>query len=79
MSVVRQLHYLQLVDSESDERGERLAEVVDQLGESNDLLRARAAVSKIEADLESLAAALRPLELLLHRTFLFFLFFPKPC
>ena len=63
MSVVRQLHFLQLVDSESDERAERLAEVVDQLGESDDLLRARAAVSEIEGDIESLTASLRPLDL----------------
>jgi predicted nucleic acid-binding Zn-ribbon protein len=63
MSVVRQLHYLQLVDSEWDERTERLAEVETQLGESDDLLRAREAIGETESVMESLVASLRPLEL----------------
>ncbi|MFC2023636.1 zinc ribbon domain-containing protein [Chloroflexota bacterium] len=63
MSVVRQLYYLQLVDSEWDERAERLAEVKAQLGESEDLVRAREAVGETERDREKLVSNLRPLEL----------------
>jgi predicted nucleic acid-binding Zn-ribbon protein len=63
MSVVRQLYQLQLVDSETDEKSQRLEGVEASLGESDDLIRAREAVSEAEAELKRLGSRLRALEL----------------
>lgn len=63
MSVVGQLYQLQLVDSEWAERSRRLTIVVDSLGESGDLLRAREAVVETEEGLGEMQKQLRILEL----------------
>ncbi len=63
VSVVGQLYQLQLVDSEWDEKKERLALVEERLGESGDVLRAREAVSETKARLGELRAQLRALDL----------------
>jgi predicted nucleic acid-binding Zn-ribbon protein len=63
MSTVRQLYQLQLVDSEWDEKGGRLADVEASLGETNDLIRAREAVLETEDLLAQRRQDLRALEL----------------
>lgn len=63
MSVVSQLYRLQLVDTERDEKSERLANVEDRLGESQELVQAREAVADIEASLAQQRKDLRVLEL----------------
>jgi predicted nucleic acid-binding Zn-ribbon protein len=63
MSVVSQLYRLQGVDSEHDEKCERLAQIEESLGESQDLLQARDAVAETEAWLAGQRAELRALEL----------------
>ncbi len=63
MSVVSQLYRLQLVDSERDEKNERLAHVAERLGESQDLVHAREAVVETQAWLGGRRAELRALEL----------------
>lgn len=63
MSVVRQLYRLQIVDSEWDEKQQRLAFVEESLGESDDLIRAREAITETEASLSDLRLELRALEL----------------
>jgi hypothetical protein len=63
MNVVSQLYRLQLVDSERDEKSERLAYVEDRLGESEDLVQAREAVAEIEGRLAEQRRELRALEL----------------
>lgn len=63
MSVARQLYQLQLVDSESEERSQRLTLVEENLGESGDLIRAREAVTEMEGALAELRAQLRALEM----------------
>ncbi|HSR31526.1 MAG TPA: hypothetical protein VLY63_13255 [Anaerolineae bacterium] len=63
MSVARQLYQLQLVDSESEERSQRLAFVEENLGESGDLIRAREAVTETESALAGLRTQLRALEM----------------
>jgi predicted nucleic acid-binding Zn-ribbon protein len=63
MSVVRQLYQLQQLDSEWDERSNRLAEVNESLGETDDLIRAREALAEIDKQLGGLQTRLRALEL----------------
>ena len=63
MSVVSQLYRLQLVDSERDEKSERLAHVKDRLGESQELVQAREAVAETEVLLAGQQRELRVLEL----------------
>lgn len=63
MSVVSQLYRLQLVDSERDEKSERLAHVGDRLGESQELVQAREAVAESEEWLAERWRELRALEL----------------
>ena len=63
VSVVGRLYQLQLVDSEWDERSQRLALVEESLGESGDVLRAREAVTETEESLGELRAQLRALDL----------------
>jgi predicted nucleic acid-binding Zn-ribbon protein len=63
VSVARQLYQLQLIDTESEEKDQRLASVNDRLGESGDVVRARAAVVETEQGLGQLRARLRALEL----------------
>jgi predicted nucleic acid-binding Zn-ribbon protein len=63
MSVVRALYQLQLVDSEREERSQRLAEVEASLGETGDMIRAREAVVETEQGLGELRTQLNQLEL----------------
>jgi predicted nucleic acid-binding Zn-ribbon protein len=63
MSAVSQLYRLQLVDSDRDEKQERLAHIEERLGESQDLVRAREAVTETEGVLAQRRSALRALEL----------------
>lgn len=63
MSVARELYQLQQVDSERADRSHRLTEVEGALGESDDLIRAREAVSETEAGLGKVRQELRVLEL----------------
>lgn len=63
MGVVAQLYRLQLVDSEAEERKQRLAEVIASLGESADLIRARESVAEAEDNLAHQRKRLRALEL----------------
>jgi len=63
MSVVKQLYWLQVVDTELAERRQRLAEVEAGLGESGDLIHAREAVAETEESLEELQKQMRGLEL----------------
>lgn len=63
MSAIRQLYLLQLVDSEWGERSQRLLRVEEGLGESQDLVRAREAVTETEGSLAGLRQQMRVLEL----------------
>jgi len=63
MSAVKQLYWLQLVDSEWGKKSERLAEVEASLGETGDVIRAREAVAEEEEHLAQLRKQLRALEL----------------
>ena len=63
MSIARELHQLQLVDSEMTEQSQRLAEVQAGLGEAGDVIRAQEAVVQTEEGLDRLRAQLRALEL----------------
>lgn len=63
MSVVRALYQLQLVDSEREEKSQRLAEVEAGLGETGDMIRAREAVVETEQGLGELRTQLNQLEL----------------
>jgi predicted nucleic acid-binding Zn-ribbon protein len=63
MSAVRDLYQLQLVDSERDEKRQRLADVEAGLGESDDVARAQDAVAETEQGLDQLRIQLRDLEL----------------
>jgi predicted nucleic acid-binding Zn-ribbon protein len=63
MSVAGKLYQLQLVDSESDDKTNRLGEVEASLGETGDLVRAREAVTETEGELKQLRSRLRALEL----------------
>jgi predicted nucleic acid-binding Zn-ribbon protein len=63
MSAARSLYQLQLLDSEWEEKSNRLAEVEASLGETGDVLRAREAVVETEARLKQFRSSLRALEL----------------
>lgn len=63
MSIAAQLYPLQLVDSEWEDRNQRLAQVEASLGESNDLIQAREAVAQIQKELAGFKTKLRDLEL----------------
>jgi predicted nucleic acid-binding Zn-ribbon protein len=63
VSVVRQLYQLQLVDSEWDEKQQRLAAIDQSLGDDREVVRAQEAVAETEAALDKLRAQLRALEL----------------
>jgi predicted nucleic acid-binding Zn-ribbon protein len=63
VSVLRQLHQLQLVDSEHQDKTAQLAMVKAGLGESDDVIRAQEAVAETDAGLGHLQAQLRALEL----------------
>jgi len=63
MSVVKHLYWLQVVDTELDEKQRRLVEAKDSLGESDDLLRAGAAVVGTEGSLAKLRSQMRVLDL----------------
>jgi predicted nucleic acid-binding Zn-ribbon protein len=63
MSVLSQLYQLQLLDSEWQEKKQRLAQVEEQLGESRELIQAREAVAETEETVGGLQADLRALEL----------------
>jgi uncharacterized protein len=63
MSVSGRLYRLQLTDSEWDEKSYRLAEVVEALGVSDDVARARQAVAESEGLLHGSRAKIRALEL----------------
>ena len=63
MSVLRQLYQLQLVDSEHQDRTRQLAMVNDGLGESDEVIRAQAAVVETETSLGKLRAEMRALEI----------------
>lgn len=63
MSAVSRLYRLQLVDGDWDEKSERLAQVKEMLGESEDLVRAREAVAETEQWLAGRRRELRVLEL----------------
>jgi predicted nucleic acid-binding Zn-ribbon protein len=63
MSLVSQLYRLQDVDSEHDGKSERLVQVEEMLGESQDLVQARAAVAETQTWLAGRRSELRALEL----------------
>jgi predicted nucleic acid-binding Zn-ribbon protein len=63
VSTVKQLYRLQLVDAEWDQRSHRLAGVGAGLGVTGDVVRAREAVTEMEARLSGLRAEMRNLEL----------------
>lgn len=63
MSLVGELYRLQLLDSEREEKGNRLAEVEAGLGKTGDVIRAREAVGETEDGLHQLRIQLRSLEL----------------
>jgi predicted nucleic acid-binding Zn-ribbon protein len=63
VSTVKQLYRLQLVDAEWDQRSHRLAGVGAGLGVTGDVIRAREAVTEMEARLSGLRAEMRNLEL----------------
>jgi predicted nucleic acid-binding Zn-ribbon protein len=63
VSVVRQLYQLQLVDSEWEEKTQRLATVEQGLGDRQEVLRAEEAVEETEETLANFGGQLRVLEL----------------
>jgi predicted nucleic acid-binding Zn-ribbon protein len=63
MTVLKQLYRLQLVDSELTAKRERLTDVEEALGETQDLLQARAAAAETGEVLQGLKKRLRALEL----------------
>ncbi|MDD3825099.1 MAG: hypothetical protein PHY79_03915 [Anaerolineae bacterium] len=63
MTVLKQLYRLQLVDSEWTAKQERLTQVEEALGETQDLLQAREAEAETEEVLEGLKKRLRSLEM----------------
>ena len=63
MTVLKQLYRLQLVDSEWTAKQERLTQVEEALGETQDLLQAREAAAETEEVLEELKKRLRSLEM----------------
>jgi predicted nucleic acid-binding Zn-ribbon protein len=63
MTVLKQLYRLQLVDSEWTAKKERLTQVEEALGETQDLLQARDVAAETEEVLEGLKKRLRSLEM----------------
>jgi predicted nucleic acid-binding Zn-ribbon protein len=63
MSVARQLYQLQILDSERDHCRHRLAEVMQSLGPSDEVLQARQAVADATQGLQKAGASVRALEL----------------
>ena len=63
MGVMGELYQLQLVDTELDAAGQRLAQIEANLGETDDVIRAREAIGETESSLERLRLQLRDLEL----------------
>jgi uncharacterized protein len=63
MSTVKELYQLQLMDSEREEKNRRLAEVEGGLGEMDNVVRAREAVSETEHILAKQRGQLRNLDL----------------
>jgi predicted nucleic acid-binding Zn-ribbon protein len=63
MSVVSKLYQLQLVDSEGEEKAQRLAAINAQLGESDEVRLAREGVADTEQGLGELRSQMRDLEL----------------
>lgn len=63
MNAVKLLYQLQVLDSEWQERGQQLADVLSQLGETADLLSAREAVTEAEVALDRLRGKMRVREL----------------
>ena len=63
MSVVRDLYQLQLVDSESQQKGNQLEEVNSSLGETAELVRARSDVEESKEKVGKLRSQLRALDL----------------
>jgi predicted nucleic acid-binding Zn-ribbon protein len=63
MNVVKELFQLQQIDSQREAQQQRLAEVEAGLGESQDVARAREAVTETETKLDRLRTRLRDLEL----------------
>lgn len=63
MTVLKQLYRLQLVDSEWTAKQERLTQVEEALGETQDLLQARETAAETEEVLEGLKKRLRSLEM----------------
>jgi predicted nucleic acid-binding Zn-ribbon protein len=63
MSVVRDLYQLQLVDTESRQKGNLLEEVNSSLGETAELIRARKEVEESKKSLAELKSQLRGLDL----------------
>jgi hypothetical protein len=63
MSVLGQLYRLQVIDAESDEKSERLAEVNADLGETDAVTQARAQVADVESRLAQMHKRMRELEL----------------
>ena len=63
MSVLGQLYRLQLTDSEWDEKSQRLAEVAQSLGVSDEVVHAREEVAEAERALQDSRVKMRALEL----------------
>ncbi len=63
MSVVRDLYQLQLVDSESQQKGNQFEEVNSSLGETAELVRARSDVEESKEKVGKLRSQLRALDL----------------
>ncbi len=63
MNVLQQLYQLQLLDSEWDEKSFRLKETNNNLGETDELIRARADIVETEGTLKELGSQMRTWEM----------------
>lgn len=63
MSVAKSLYRLQLVDTQADETAQRLSEVEAQLGESEEVAQAQAAVAGTSSRFAEIKAQSRNLEM----------------
>jgi hypothetical protein len=63
MNEVKLLYHLQSIDSEWQERNQQLADVLSQLGDTDELLSARKAVTEAEKALDDLRSKMRVREL----------------
>mgnify|MGYP000069166460 CR=1 FL=1 len=63
MSAIRELYQLQIIDSEWNERRGRLDYVVGRLGESEELIQAREAVTEAQEEVHQLRARMRQLDI----------------